>query len=128
VAAFAGLALAVPGNPAQADDRTDTGDGRRACSVGEICFQFVWDNFTTSTWQRHFWWNDGNHNDNYWHITDPSPTTFSIRDGIGGVYNRDTECAVWLKDIRSGSWVYYSVTVRNTKQRVSSLNNAHERC
>ncbi|HYN97073.1 MAG TPA: hypothetical protein VES42_24810 [Pilimelia sp.] len=131
LAFLAGLALVIPGGAAQADDRTDVGNGRAACSNGELCFQLSWDNFSTSAYQRHFWWSDGNHVDNYWHnVWPPESTTFSIRDSIEGVWNRDTECALWLRDITSsGSWVYYSVTTRGQRENVGAdRNNAHERC
>jgi hypothetical protein len=131
-AALAGVvALLAPAVPAQADDSTDNGDGSVVCNNGEICFQWGWDNFDTSIWQRHFWWGDSDHSDNYWHnIPNPSNPALSIKDSISGVWNRDTECGIWLQDLAVAGYLYkYAILPRGARGNYGAdRNNAHGRC
>ncbi|WP_328650446.1 hypothetical protein OG598_19210 [Micromonospora sp. NBC_00330] len=124
-AAMAGAAaMAVGATPAQAVDR---GDSKAACNRGEICFQWINDNFSTSSYQRHFWYNDSNHGDDYWsNIPDLYPA-FVIANGAEGLWNRDTSCAVTLYDFANYGTAYTTFP-RDFRAGISPRNNSHKRC
>ncbi|GLY07730.1 hypothetical protein [Actinoplanes sp. NBRC 101535] len=117
-------ALAFAPSPAQAVDR---GDQKAACNSGEICFQWIWDSFSTSTFQRHFWYSDSNHtNDTWGNVPDLYPV-LDFDSSAKGIYNRDTECSVTLyasTGYRNG----YATIARTKRQSISAWNQSHKRC
>ncbi|MBL6274737.1 hypothetical protein JMF97_01010 [Micromonospora fiedleri] len=116
-------AVAIAAAPAQAD----RGDSKAACNKGEICFQWIYDNFSTSSYQRHFWYNDSNHGDDYWsNIPDLYPA-FVIKDDAEGLWNRDTTCAVTIYDLANYA-TPYTTFPRDFRAAISPRNNSHKRC
>ncbi|MCU7724316.1 hypothetical protein ODJ79_11370 [Actinoplanes sp. KI2] len=119
----AAVVVAVP-TAAQAEDH---GDGKTACNSGEICFQFSWDGFSTSTFQRHFWYSDSNHNDDVFGNVPNGNTSLLLADNAHGFWNRDTSCSVTLyvsTSYRNG----YATIARGGKQSISNWNQSHKRC
>ncbi|PWR09361.1 hypothetical protein DKT68_12420 [Micromonospora acroterricola] len=123
-AALAGIATVVAGGTAA---QADKGDGNAACNRTEICFQFSWDNFTTSSFQRHFWYNDSDHSNDIWGNVPDGNTSLWVANTAGGLWNRDSSCAVTVYDL-SGYRTPYTVFPRDFKAAISARNNSHKRC
>ncbi|MEV0004583.1 hypothetical protein AB0H28_20195 [Micromonospora sp. NPDC050980] len=116
-------AFAVGGTPAHAD----RGDSKTACNSGEICFQWSYDNFSTSSYQRHFWYSDSNHANDYWsNIPDLYPALL-MHNEAEGLWNRDSSCAVTVYDL-SNYVTPYTTFPRDFKYSISPRNNSHKRC
>jgi hypothetical protein len=119
-------ALLAPAAPARA---ADVGDGRLACNRGEICFQWLWDGFITSTWQKHFWWSNWRHDLECFCNPPPLYPVFPLRNEASGFWNRDTQCYVRLWDVDSGGWHYYAQIPRDLMGNFADdRNDAHSRC
>lgn len=107
----------------------DSGDGKLACNVGEICFNR---NSTQRTYQKHFLHTGTHDNYTYTNVSTGARTTSQLRDNAYEVRNRST-CTVKVIDDRgwyaddvhavaaNGSWTKLSDSVRNQ-------NDRHERC
>ncbi|MEU7904932.1 hypothetical protein [Actinoplanes sp. NPDC049118] len=124
-AAVVGAAtLAVSPVAAHAVDR---GDQKAACNSGEICFQYIWDGFSTSQYQRHFWYNDANHTDDQFGNTPDLYPLMDLDGNAKGIWNRDSSCAVTLyvsTSYRNG----YATIARGKEQSISPWNQSHKRC
>jgi hypothetical protein len=132
-------AALIPLGPATAA-HADNGNNNASCDTGEICFRygtaFGWD--VNACFSRTFYWSNHNHANEYWAFTlypcgDSVGTTFPIRNTIGSVWNRDTQCTVklWQRN-GDGSWAPRGAYVRGgwgTGPRANGLgNDAHTRC
>jgi hypothetical protein len=127
VLAVAVALLGMAAAPASADS-SDNGNGRVTCDRGEICFDFTWDGFTTSTSQRHFWYENWDHASQLYHNV-PYCCFPRLADTAGGFWNRDTQCYVRLWDIGSSGWYWYNQFPRDyMTQLTPQINNAHSRC
>jgi hypothetical protein len=116
--------LAVP-SAAQAADH---GDNRAACNSTEICFQWLWDSFTTQTMQRHFYGSDSYHgDDNFGNPPYAGAPLIKLIAEAEGIYNRDSSCAVTLYMSR-GYATAYAIVARGSEQSISPWNASHKRC
>jgi hypothetical protein len=105
----------------------DHGDGKAACNSTEICFQWIWDGFTTQTSQRHFYGSDSYHGDDNFSQPYGGAPLITLLANAEGIYNRDSSCTVTLYMSRSYATAYASVA-RGTKQSISPWNASHKRC
>ncbi|WP_433298171.1 hypothetical protein ACQP2F_42725 [Actinoplanes sp. CA-030573] len=126
VAAALGVTgLLVAPTAAQAADH---GDGKAACNSTEICFQWIWDGFTTQQYQRHFWNSDSDHtNDYFGNLPDLPNPPVKLAANAEGIFNRDSTCTVTLY-MSTGYKTAYASVPRGTKQSISAWNASHKRC
>jgi hypothetical protein len=121
------VTLLMAAAPAQADS-SDNGNGRVTCDRGEICFSFSWTGFTTSTFQRHFWYGNWDHWNQLYH-NQPYCCSPALANTAGGFWNRDTQCYVRLWYYDGGVWSWYNQFPREyMTQLTPSMNEAHSRC
>ncbi|GIJ32486.1 hypothetical protein ACN26Z_04710 [Verrucosispora sp. WMMD703] len=123
-ATLVGIAAAALGGTAA---QADKGDGKAACNRAEICFDFAWDDFMTSSFQRHFWYNDADHSNDIWGNVPDGNTSLWVANTAGGLWNRDTECAVTVYDLSSYR-TPYTTFPRDFRSPISARNNSHKRC
>lgn len=127
LAAVAVGAATLAATPATA--YADQGDGRAACNRGEICFQSIWDRWTTSAFQKHFYYSDTNHHNDYWgNVVPEGNTTYTIANNASGFWNRDTECSVAVYDGRSYGGGALVIIPRGNMTSIRDANESHKRC
>ncbi|MET7748284.1 hypothetical protein ACFQZ8_04870 [Micromonospora azadirachtae] len=135
-AAVAGLSLAcvaVSPMPAMA---LDQGANTAACTTTEICFSEY-----SSDWNRSHkdFWYDANHHSNNAHVAyafnaGTNFTRHDVMDHAAGIWNRDSECSVYVWDVNAqGTWYVISAYGNyasgwTSLSPVANRNNGHSRC
>ena len=110
--------------------QADNGDGLLGCNQYEICFSRDADN---NTYQRHFYYSDGDHDNDYFtNVNTGVVTSSKLHDNAYKVRNRDGSCDVQVKDNNgllpavtdaipnNGTWT-------NLKDGVRNQNDEHLR-
>jgi hypothetical protein len=125
MAALVGVAsMMLPATAALADN----GDGKAACNNTEICFQMHWDNWQTSSFQRHFYNSDSDHrNDIFGNVYPEGSNSWYLASNANGLWNRDSQCGVTVYTETSYRTYYISV-YRGFKGQIRSDNYSHKRC
>lgn len=107
----------------------DSGDGRRSCNLGEICFS---KDYPASSWQKHFWY-AGDHQGYYWFNVSTGASGTAVRNSASAIKNRDTVCRVKVVNDRNvlpdGVEIYSpNDTTWRYLSSVNDANDRHERC
>jgi hypothetical protein len=135
-AAAFGATFLVGSGTAQADPDPDGFDNGKndgwVCSDTEICF---YENVGSDESVKQFWYGanhwdvPGAHGPYTWYLKASNTRGSHIRDNAREIWNRDSECTVYIWDIdASGIWRRNWHTPRGVRMPIPAQNNGHSRC